>query len=299
MAFEVMDFSCADCLRPDIDEQYVQRGYQKDGHVCTRCNTKLAVYALRDGCRDPHLMGHSEVVFTTCTEIEPWPTWVWDTNRYYRDLGVSFRATKREIRERYMAIDGQSSPRLTHIVRQLVNDETRRKYDAVPLGAVFMDDEIEEWMRHRLANEAQKNVAAGRDQWDGVEDLAIRLGQMDPTESVLDGGEGGDQNLSHPRGTLRSWAWSWYSWNTGCTDTARLAEWQGALSRAFEERGERTELAVGFGGADMESPCEAKWIGYRLVAFLNDNEQPTEALAQAFVSRVVQYLHPEPVERAS
>lgn len=230
----------------------------------------------------PRLVGAGPCEFATTTDVERFPVFVWDVNRYYADLGVPVRATKREIRERYQAIDGHESPRLTFIVKQLLDDGVRARYDAVPYGSVFFDAEIERAVKKRIIEEAAAARAAGEDD-DAFEEIDLS-DSRGKAFSMLDPDAGNGQDA------LRRWGWSYYLWRSENPEQWRLREWQELLVAALARRRKNTRLAVGFVGGTAP-PFGVYTVGYRLVVFLHEDESPTEALAHAAASRVVDHLN--------
>ena len=61
-----------------------------------------------------------------------------DVNGYYREIGVSPKATKAEIRDAILALP--PSYRVAAIARLLLNRKRRAAYDAAPFGSVYVDE---------------------------------------------------------------------------------------------------------------------------------------------------------------
>lgn len=239
---------------------------------------------------DPFLVGTGPATFSTSLEIaRRYPPIVWDVNGYYRELGVRPDATKTQIKWAYRKKRGWRSPRLTYIMKQLLNPSIRAAYDSTPLGEVFWDAYVEEAMRQA----AQKRISELRGQGRNVEADSIAEEWDSPFSDPDDkGGEGFDKPSLHDH-DHPSWPWAYYLWQTGCQDTERLRGWQEALCGVLGERKEHVELAVGFlGGVDRA--WEVRTVGYRIVAFLSDGAQPTEVLAKAAASRVMEMAHNGP-----
>ena len=247
--------------------------------ACVRCGaTPGALNVLDEKAHDPHIKSGA-MEFSTCISLELHPTWIWDTNRFYATLGVDVRASKEEIRRAYQDLDGPSSVRLTEIVRVLVNDELRRRYDTTGIGHFFYDSVIDAMVRRHETEEMSRAIREGRATV-GADGLTRILEESD--EVVVDRAEpDGQDALSHPRRTI--WPWGYYVWKTGSRSTWRLAEWQGALAKAVTERGEKLRLTPGLIGS-IEEPFWIERIGYRTVVFLADDEQPTAELAQQAVA---------------
>jgi hypothetical protein len=261
-----------------------------DGAIdpCARCGAPAGVYVVHPNAQAPNLINeHFPAVCSTALDLAPYTTLVWDTNRYYGDLGLHPRATKTEIREAYQRLNGQDSQRLTYIVKQLLDDDIRRLYDATPLGAFFYDYTVETW--ERIAKAA--TVAEFRMRGEEIPDwLAAQLEDGDePLETVLDTDDDGVETLvSHPTRNVWGWRWAYYVWRTRQDDLWRLARWQEHLISALGQRGERLNIAVGFLGGDLTQPWEVEVVGYRVVVFLHEDASPTEELAHRAASRVVE-----------
>jgi hypothetical protein len=209
----------------------------------------------------------------------------YDTNGYYRELGVLLWATRREIRKAYQAKRGWLSDRLTYIVHQLLDVQVRRDYDETPLGSLFLDDYVQDWMRR----ERVRNVVA-----------LLMQGNLEASEVLKNAPLGWEsENLSQrPRSLFdydyssEEWPWAYYLWRSDCHDVERLRQWQELLVSVLGERKEHHQLAIGFAG-EIESSCEVLTVGYRVCVFLHEDELPTEVLARAAASRVVKHIHQE------
>ena len=230
-----------------------------------------------------YVLGHGPTAASTCLDLAVPVRLVWDTNGYYRDLGISPEATRREIREAYQRLNGQESTRLTYIVKQLLDPEIRARYDATPLGSVFFDYEVETLLRDARVQETAALRAQGR-----VEE-AEEIEALDFGESLDTLVRRVKDDRAQPVQSV--WSWAYFAKDTFRWDPERLGRWQELLVSALGRAGHRLDLAVGFSGG-MGSPWEVTWIGPQVVVFLNVGERPTEALAQQAASRVVQHLQP-------
>lgn len=203
---------------------------------------------------------------------------VWDVNGYYRQLGVSSYATREELRKAYRRKKGWRSPRLTYILKQLLDLDIRAAYDSTPLGDVFWDRYVEDDVRRQAHKEASRLRREGR-----IRESEI-LGKYDSPYSEGDFEFDFDAALSEELGGRRRdryieppWPWSYYRWQTTCADTARLERWQAALVEALG--GRPHEIAVGYvGGIDLS--CTVQRVGFRVVAFLGDWAQPSKDRAE-------------------
>lgn len=240
----------------------------------------------------PRLVGYGPVTFSTSLEMMPRFRIVWDTNGWYAALGISVSATRKEIREAYQRLKGWRNPRLTYIITQLIDPEIRRRYDEMVLGSLFMDYEVETWMRRKRIQEV----------------IALRkMGFISEAEELeKEAFEWESENLSQSLDSVieddyreAEWPWAYYLWNSLCEDKERLRQWQGQLISVLGERKEHHQLAVGFMGEDFP-PWDMEMVGYRLVVFLNESEFPTEVLAQQVASEIqnsmeMQWLKETPI----
>lgn len=269
---------CSTCWIPS-DQAWLYGQVPAAVTPCHRCGQTGGDCILHPHANEPQIVGNP-LDFSTCVDLVLYPPIIWDTNRYYARLGVDPRATKAEIREAYIAKGGQDDERLTYIFKQLLDPEMRAAYDSTPLGALFFDYEIETAGRRVLADEVAKLRAMGL--LDEAEELEQAIAEafdavVDSTDST------GHHKASHPGRTV--WAWGYYTLMSGSQDTERLVEWRGLLIQALQGKG-IDRLAVGF-SRWTGVPWEVRRIGYRIVVFLSDDEQPTEAMAQAAADRVV------------
>jgi hypothetical protein len=266
------------------DDQWACGYVETRNALCERCGENLGPHVFEAGANDPRLGGWGRVEARACVALDLIPRFIWDVNRYYRRLCVHPRASKRLIREAYQALRGQESPELTGIVKFLLNDEDRWRYDNLPIGRINIDEEIMHTIRVAESRAASDKIARG--EGDLAQFQHLYVGLDEPSESVVDGGSWEDEDdvPTRPYGT---WNWGHYIWRSGCQDFPRLAEWQGALAAAIAEREGGIDFAVGFLGHSNVA-WDVTVVGYRIVAFLNDRQQPTEQLAQQAASRVVQ-----------
>jgi hypothetical protein len=209
---------------------------------------------------------------------------IWDTNCYYRDLGVSVYANKREIREAYQALDGQRSERLTYVMHQLLDPIIRARYDATPFGA-FMRDEYVNWVE-RVADARRISLKLAKATYWEREEILLeaefeqRQEAEEIERQVLDSQRQRAQTVGR-----QPWGYSYYLWRTSRADLDDLERWQELLVRACSCHRVVVELAVGFVGSSPE-PIDISWRDGHLVALLRDDQVPTEALAERVAHRV-------------
>ena len=73
----------------------------------------------------PVLSHQGPAEFSTCTDLALRPEVCWDTNRYYRTLGVHWKATKKELMKAYQALGTMPSAYATYAFKQLLDPEVR------------------------------------------------------------------------------------------------------------------------------------------------------------------------------
>jgi hypothetical protein len=86
------------------------------------------------------MIGGAEFVEASPSHVLDKPL-CWDVNGFYRRLGVPTDATKSQIRQAYLDLDGSSSSALTKAVEVLTSKKTRPLYDSMPFGWFWPDDE--------------------------------------------------------------------------------------------------------------------------------------------------------------
>lgn len=272
---------CEDCWA-EGDETFLFGSVSTQAARCSRCGCLDPSYCADKAANDPRpARGGWAMEFSTSTELVTWPMYVWDVNGYYHELGVHHGASKGEIKEAYERLNGQASPRLTFVVKQLLDPDIRRRYDASELGSVFVDEYIVRWISQQMADDAREARLAGlTDEEFEPMDFSHLINK--PFETVVDraerAGQGGGRQS--PTG-----GWGFYRWRTGSNNFEQVGEWRGTLCRVATERGERFNLSVGLAGG-MASPIEVIPVGYRIVVFLDVDEQPTEHLAHEALNRV-------------
>ena len=65
---------------------------------------------------------------------------IWDCNGFYRRLGLEPGAPRIEVARAYMELDGHRSAAMTNAARVLIDRQTKRSYDRLPLGSFWADD---------------------------------------------------------------------------------------------------------------------------------------------------------------
>ena len=232
--------------------------------------------------------------FTTNVGLERWPTIVWDVNGYYRDLGVSHRATRIELRDAYIRLEGHKSKRLTYVLRQLLNPEIRAAYDATQPGSVFFDHYMAEYVQDQMFADQVEEFGRILTFDERVEQEMM---QVDLTQYMNKPFETVDTVTPTGHDSSGRWRWGYYLWGTDIYDTDRLRQWQGLLIEALARREAVLKLSVGLIGGSVEEPMRVEAVGYRVVAFLGEAEQPLPEYAERAADRVVQTVAQLQTER--
>lgn len=246
----------------------------------------------RDGAR-PHKIGYGEAACSSCVDLIPRRFVIWDTNGWYRELGVSTDASRLDLRRAYQAKEGWRSARLTHILKQLLDADVRARYDATPLGMKFRDKYVieDEWLQMKQAM-CNKMAEFARLGYRGLtEEDALRELQIDDPDFFSDFSIP-DLDPSEDRGhdDRPPWGYAYYLWESDADDTPRLREWQETLISALANGRDVVRFAVGFHG-DESVAMKVEQVGYQTVVFLHEAEQPQESLAALAARRVVQIQH--------
>jgi hypothetical protein len=246
--------------------------------------------------QDPHLPAEC----SSSTALSVLPAVIWDVNGYYRELGVLPSATRKDLRLAYFALDGQSSVRLTYIIKQLLNKAVRFDYDCTPLGEVFLDDYVRAILDRKIKEAAAARMQRLRDMGvdsdfidsDSIErDVRHEMGfeiDDDTPDEVVDDKDPVGQDEPVPAKFL----FAYYLWamrpspgpDVEESRLVRLGEWQRQLVSAFSRKGLTLRFSVGL----HRKPN--RWvqgqIGYRTVFFINDSEENFEEVATQVADRV-------------
>jgi hypothetical protein len=254
--------------------------------VLTRLSSPEEIQEANDRLTDPNrpvLVGVGPVEASTSMAVEPWPSIVWDTNCFYYDMGVHFRASRAEIRKAYQENGGPNNVRLTMIAGVLLNPVRRLAYDRVPLGSLFFDEQIEEQLRIAAATAA----SATRMEGDEVDSELLNK-QLEALREIPDHME------DSPAYTDR-YPWSYYLFRSECTDTARLDQWRAGIIDALWQifpLDRPSKLAIGYVRSQPgEEDIRVAQVGYRMICLVSDllDFEMAEALIAARL--IVQATH--------
>ncbi|MEV7675160.1 hypothetical protein [Streptomyces sp. NPDC088752] len=215
-----------------------------------------------------------------------------DVNGYYRALGVSPGATRRQLMAAYVARDGQNDARLTYAFRQLLNNRTRARYDATPLGQLFPDRYVrDELLRRASLRAAAENAAYGtrKTPADILKSHGIAPAESD--DEFLDSrspgrfSDDGTKDRQPSPSSPATWSYSYLLLASTCDDTSRMAQWQEGLAQVLDPK-ECPAFAVGFHGIPGRQFLVAKDLGTP-VFFLHEDQLVTGELIAAAATAAV------------
>jgi hypothetical protein len=96
--------------------------------------------ALQNVPREIRKVGDGSAVFSPTTELDRQPI-RWDTNCFYRRLGLETSATRLDVARRFLELDPrQDFIRLATAAGVLLSRQARPRYDALTLGTFWSDD---------------------------------------------------------------------------------------------------------------------------------------------------------------
>ena len=258
--------------RPDLDLSDILRQYED---VLPPPETVEAMRRAEDHgdvlCYErPARLGWGPDRWSTSTALVPVERVCHDVNGYYRELGVDWRATKAELKEAYVALDGPNNARLT--------------YDRCRKGEVFLDDYTEEDLKARAARESsERSVRLGTPV--SSDDVLEEWGYVTLDEEEVDNVRATRQDQRRRRAA--EWNYSYYAWKTRSfvQNEARLQEWQELLSAEAARRGTSPEMGIGV-TSDPTVSDQAFMMDYvheKPVLFFSTECEPTAEIAsQAF-----------------
>lgn len=217
------------------------------------------------------------------------PEICWDVCGYYRRLGVPWTATRRQLRDAYImlgaALDGRGNASLAYALSQLLDEDIRREYDAVPLGGLFLKDQDVVTRLKAAAQRAASRMAAQGYTSITEEDVLSDWGLRLTPPGADDAESAGERRTTLPPAAPSPWlaVWSWYIEARAVHDGAwalraeHLGAWQQMLVRAFAARGMRVTFGVGLGASEGFSIRPSYNTG-TLVILLGPDE-PTQQMA--------------------
>lgn len=225
------------------------------------------------------LVGIGPAEFSTSMALEPWPSIIWDPNLYYRDMGVHPKADKTLIRTAYVELGGEESIRLTMIAGVLLNEQRRLRYDLVPFGSLFFDDEIETAIRRKAAS-----FAAGvREEGDEVDSDALN-------EEIESMRHQHDEITQLPD-YQRRYPWSYYLLRSSCDDTDRLDAWRTGLVDSLREYGDLAPRFLGLGFVEGQDDFLFARVGYRVVLLFSDKLDVSADIVREAAKFIIMNTH--------
>lgn len=243
----------------------------------------------------PTRLGRGPLVWSTSTALVPQERVCWDVNGYYRELGVHWQATRRELMQAYRAKDGQRSPRLTYVFKQLLNTEIREAYDRMKRGEVFLDAYTDAELKQRAHQESGRRAADGQSV--SVEEVLDEWGFAILPDDGVDSVRSIGKDLGVPGD--EPWEYSFYAWNTSSylPDERRLRRWQELLATAATRYGVRPEMVIGMTGLS-DQPFMLENVNGHPVVFFSENTPPTSSIADDVIEGYLPHLSASPASSA-
>lgn len=225
---------------------------------------------------EPMLIGNGPETCSTITDVAIRPEIIWDVNSYYHMLGADFRASKKELREAFMEVDGHASPLITNAFKQLLDPDIRREYDAMPLGERYMNDPyIQQEIKQKAQREANLRQRDGeevttkdvlREQGFDVEEIVEEEPEPEFVEEIIEE-EAEEEN---PYGYELDWDYSYYLWKSISIEDQPLAQWQSMIHNELVAMKAKIHFAVGWRGGLDEQKWAIKKVGETWVVFLSE-----------------------------
>lgn len=224
--------------------------------------------------------------FSTCVELVPVADLpIYDVNGYYRELGFDWPykgITRKDLREAFYAHDGEGDERLTYCLKQLLDKEVRARYDTHPPG--WPMDDLYSWrLVERLAADWASERSSESGEMVSARDYLASLGLRPPDQTESEEGEEVPELVQSFLASV--WPYGYYLLHSRRYDDATLSEWQRIIISACANEGLSLQLALGYVGR-----TERSWAIYNfdndLVIFLNENQQPTNEVAQEIATEL-------------
>jgi hypothetical protein len=243
----------------------------------------------------PRRGGEGPLEASSCVTMTVTPEIIWDVNGYYRALGFEWPftgITKKALRLAYHGLDGEKSVYLTQVLKLLLNETERRKYDAAPFGRQHMDIiQVEALlaMVKRMAAAIKPSNDTRATQREILKQMGFNL--PDPDAEHYPNGQYPDGQDSCKDEDLlieTFWRWGYYRWGTGCTDITRLGRWQELLVSQLAALEVTTKVCVGYIGRGRTDSrfVVARTYGVRTV-YLREDMAPDEEMAVAAADALI------------
>lgn len=225
--------------------------------------------------QDPQRFGNGPLLASSDVSLVPTypPLVCWDVNGYYRALGVHFLATRKELRQAYMAVNGQNSEYLTFVLTKLLDPEVRRVYDLLPLGSLYMDDKyVQERIKRAAFAESARRTRMGFETTPQA--ILIEWGFQQEEKEFSERSET-ELDLSEDSVILNEWVYSYFLWRSAPQEH-QLREWQTLLIRELSALGIVTTFAVGLIGGEGHLYLK---VDNDHVFFIDTSTNPTQQMA--------------------
>lgn len=229
----------------------------------------------------PRVMDIGPLTFPMHGHIVKYPSIIWDVNFYYGDLKVRYDATAAQLRDSYITLNGSESVRLTYVLKQLLNPQVRRAYDACQFGSIFFDRYVAEIVRQRMIHESVGIPAQETSHNDKNDKNPFDFTDVMDQEIVADlDGVAQDGVRS-----ARSWLIGFYQYHTARVDVEKMRIWLKCLCEVMG--GQNISLSVGLmGTSGAQDDVYVMWVDGNNVAFLHEDCSPTPERAQ----KVLEYF---------
>lgn len=233
----------------------------------------------------PVRLGKGPLTWSTSTALVPVERVCYDVNGYYRELGVHWRASRRELMQAYQVLDGQSSARLTFVFKQLLDPEVRDRYDRMPEGSTFLDDYTDHELKRRAHRAAGER--SGRGEIVSAEEVLDEWGYLLVDDVELDSVRSIGKDQKRPD---EPWDYSYYAWKTSSylPDQHRLRRWQELLSTAASRRGVCPPVIIGT-TALSDQPFKLEDVNGSMVIFFSEETTPTPSIADDVIDRSLHF----------
>lgn len=225
--------------------------------------------------------GHAET-FSSDTRLAVFPEVCWDVCGYYRLLRAPWKASRLELRRRYIEHGGPDDPAMTYALKQLLDPELRQEYDALSLGTRWLKDKnVQEQFKREAIAEAQRRHGAA-----SASRVSRVLGEWGIGQSQPPAGMFAEK----PAPPVQPWysMWSYYVLGGDPAAWEReqlLPQWQAALVFALDTMGIRGQFAVGIAPDIVPEGflVRASPVTGSLIIYLAGNQPVTDlAVAAAY-----------------
>lgn len=278
--------------RPDLDLTGIVDLYQGFMPLQEEAEAMRKVQEPDDCLRYDHpvRLGWGPDRWSTSMALVPVERVCHDVNGYYRELGVDWRATRKELREAYQEQNGQASARLTYVFKQLLDPLIREAYDRSPKGELFLDDYTEDDLKRRAHEEAGRRASMGQSAT--AEDVLDDWGYVTLDDEEVDTVRA-VRNDRPQRKARQEWRYSYYAWKTEnfVQNEARLQEWQELLSEVASRVGHSPEVAIGV--TSLVTLSDQRFIiepvGGKPVIFFFTEAEPTPEIAEQALSELLSF----------